>query len=297
MTFSTRVYGFSIGQYIYYLLHYSEDKRILKVLVASLVLIDTLRNALYLQAIWVDLIQDHAAVLLLLKGFPQASLAAEFFTALIILIVQSYFIWKVWELMGENKYRTRLTYIAVLLTLVTFGSSLAIVYEMSRASVHFSQVNVSWATPVIIALSCCLAVDTYITAVLCFIMRRSRTGVASTENMLSMLVRYNVERGLILLISQVAFTGVLAYGNVKRNEVAAAIFYPAGSLYVNTILAVPAAQLAAYEFVACWVGIMPYFDFTRVISNSDENDHGPTMADTFTATTKGPFMVSVRERE
>ncbi|KZT02794.1 cytochrome P450 [Laetiporus sulphureus 93-53] len=59
----------------------------------------------------------------------------------------------------------------------------------------------------------------------------------------------------------------------------------------------PAAQLAAYEFVACWVGIMPYFDFIRVDSTSDGNDHGPTMADAFTVTMEGPFMVSVRERE
>ncbi|OBZ67583.1 hypothetical protein A0H81_12353 [Grifola frondosa] len=36
---------------------------------------------------------------------------------------------------------------------------------------------------------------------------------------------------------------------------------PRNSMDLARVLALPAAQLVAYEFVACWAGILPHFDF------------------------------------
>lgn len=53
----------------------------------------------------------------------------------------------------------------------------------------------------------------------------------------------------------------------------------------------PGAQLAAYEFVAIWASILPFFKITPI----DSRDRLP--ADALTISMDGPFMVKVESIE
>lgn len=66
-----------------------------------------------------------------------------------------------------------------------------------------------------------------------------------------------------------------------------------------TCLPSPAAQLAAYEFVACWAGILPHFDFEPYDGPTPAGGmyQRPTMTEAFTPSLSGPFMVKVRGRD
>ncbi|KAF5372901.1 hypothetical protein D9758_001771 [Tetrapyrgos nigripes] len=50
----------------------------------------------------------------------------------------------------------------------------------------------------------------------------------------------------------------------------------------------PAAQLSAYEFVACWATILPRFEFIKMY------DHEPVMMEAFTACMKGKLDVKIK---
>jgi len=61
----------------------------------------------------------------------------------------------------------------------------------------------------------------------------------------------------------------------------------------------PAAQLAAYEFVACWAGILPHFDITPLKGQAPDGRRyePPKMNDAFTVAMASSFMVEVKARK
>ncbi|OBZ71490.1 hypothetical protein A0H81_08906 [Grifola frondosa] len=61
----------------------------------------------------------------------------------------------------------------------------------------------------------------------------------------------------------------------------------------------PAAQLVAYEFVAFWAGILPYFDFYPLKEETADGRRyeEPRMTEAFTPSLAGPFMVEVCARQ
>ena len=60
----------------------------------------------------------------------------------------------------------------------------------------------------------------------------------------------------------------------------------------------PAMQLVTYEFVACWAGIVPYFDFECLTYDSETGRkvEAPRVAEAFTPAMAGPLMVKVKQR-
>ncbi|KAI0650932.1 cytochrome P450 [Trametes meyenii] len=60
----------------------------------------------------------------------------------------------------------------------------------------------------------------------------------------------------------------------------------------------PAMQLVTYEFVACWAGILPYFDFERLTHDphSGREIEEPAIAEAFTPSMAGPFKIRVKTR-
>ncbi|KAJ3551970.1 hypothetical protein NM688_g4406 [Phlebia brevispora] len=59
----------------------------------------------------------------------------------------------------------------------------------------------------------------------------------------------------------------------------------------------PAAQLVAYEFVACWAGILPYFDFSPMknVLPDGTRYQEPRLIEAFTPSLSCPLMVDVRK--
>ncbi|KAI0677744.1 cytochrome P450 [Trametes maxima] len=61
----------------------------------------------------------------------------------------------------------------------------------------------------------------------------------------------------------------------------------------------PALQLVTYEFVACWAGLLPFFDFER-LTHDPQTGHEigePEIAEAFTPSMAGPLKIRVRARE
>ena len=61
------------------------------------------------------------------------------------------------------------------------------------------------------------------------------------------------------------------------------ILYPV----VTSFMSSPAIQLATYEFVAFFAGILPFFDFAPLYDHTN----GPKLAEGFTPSMSGPMHV------
>lgn len=79
---------------------------------------------------------------------------------------------------------------------------------------------------------------------------------------------------------------------VSRRRVSAA-----SSTLTTRLPSSPAAQLVAYEFVACWAGILPHFDFTPMRGTLPDGRkyQEPRLIEAFTPSLSCPLMVDVRK--
>ncbi|KAI0733911.1 hypothetical protein C8Q72DRAFT_501574 [Fomitopsis betulina] len=204
--------------------------------VLVLLLMDTVRNILNIQSTWMYAIKAHEHIFLILQAFNGASIAAVWLGDLIILVVQGFFIYRIWQLMPLKQLRLTLTTIAYFIEVVSFGAAIGVIYELAHLSLDLDAPR-RQMTPPLLQLSCAVIIDLYIAMSLIFIMAKSQTAFKSTGMILTRLLRYSIERGVLLFLTQLGFFIIFVFGNLRKEELAASIFYAAGTLYMNTLLA------------------------------------------------------------
>ncbi|KZT10143.1 uncharacterized protein LAESUDRAFT_722311 [Laetiporus sulphureus 93-53] len=230
------LYGCALGQAMLYYIHYTADDMFTKGLVAVLLLIETGRNILDVQILWLYLVQNHADIFALLH-YSNSFLVGQLFTAITVLLVQVFFIYKIWQLMDKGRYRTTLTASAIVLSLISFGGGIGVVVGINQVQVDISASEWAYFRPAWVEAAFSLVTDLYIAASLCIILRQSGTGLRPTQTMVSMLIAITVQRGVLLFLAQVALVGTLIWSTLYKNEVASAIYFPAGSIFITTLLA------------------------------------------------------------
>ncbi|KAJ7282060.1 hypothetical protein C8J57DRAFT_1299337 [Mycena rebaudengoi] len=222
------LHGVSCVQAWYYFTH-QKDRWPLKLLVATVMLFDTVHQALISHTVYTYLITNYnnAAEL----GIIVWSLLVEvLFNGLTALLVQTFLTVRIWRLSNGNKL---LTGIATLLVLAEFGCVLAYLALSLGLHTFVELANLKSLSISVNALAA--AGDIFIATTLCGLLLRSRTGFQRSDTMIRKLVVFSVNTGLVT--SACAFASLIAIIFAGKTFIYILFYFMLGRLYCNSLLA------------------------------------------------------------
>lgn len=251
-TFASLIlYGVSILQTFIYYVQYPKDRTPLKLLVAVVLLLDTLHQFLACAGLWSYLVQYYGDFVNLAVMHPPLLLATVV-TSLVSFVVQSFFIWRIWSLStGHFKWIIPL----ILMPFVTAQPVLSIYYTVKGL-----------ITPAIEAVSGPLlttianasngtaaAVDITIAIMLCVLLAMGRTGFSGrTDRMLLRLIIVSVNTGIWTALF--GLLAVILLVTLPQDLVFSGFYFPLCTLYCNMLL----ASLNVRRFVSSTDAGEPY---------------------------------------
>jgi len=219
--------GVAIVQVYYYFTHQS-DPRHLKLLVGTVITLDTIHQALITHTVYTYTVTNFGN----LAGFKSvvwSNSAGVVFNALIALLVQSFLTLRVWRCSNHSKLLTGVIVLFVIAEFVTILMATAWsfqwkTYERLVGLRHFN-VGVNAIT---------VAGDSLIAASLCFFLHRSRTGLSRSDTMIDKLILFTVGTGLLPSIC--AIFSLIFLLVAKRTFIFIGFFFCIGRLYTNCLL-------------------------------------------------------------
>ncbi|KAF8235458.1 hypothetical protein L208DRAFT_757835 [Tricholoma matsutake] len=220
--------GVTYIQSFYYFIDCRTDAWYLKSLVVSTVVLDTVHMLLISHSIYHWLVTNFNNP----SGLEQLvwSAAVEALpTALTSMLVQGFFVLRVWHL--SRSYL--LSGLIVLIVVVGFGCVLAwVILAMQMEAL----VDLLAITPLTIAINAVSAsADVIIAASLVILLSRARTGFKRSDTIINKLILFVVNTGVLTsCIAIAAFISVLASPNTL---IYAPFYFCIGRLYVNSFLA------------------------------------------------------------
>ncbi|OSD07500.1 hypothetical protein PYCCODRAFT_619779 [Trametes coccinea BRFM310] len=224
--FNVLLYGIMITQTYLYFQMYKRDKNWIKLFVICLFVCDTVNCAFDIAFLYMPLVNEFGNVQALnVATWVFATDPAM--TAIIAALVQSFFAWRV-------KVLTR-SWVAVgLIAFCSFaqfcgGLGTAIAVGMIPEFVHFQKFQVI----VIVWLAFSAVADTLITASLVWHLRRNKTGMPVTDDIINRIVRMTVQTGLVTalcaIIDLILFLATPAGLHLIFN-------LPLSKLYTNSLM-------------------------------------------------------------
>ncbi|EIW57476.1 uncharacterized protein TRAVEDRAFT_37938 [Trametes versicolor FP-101664 SS1] len=172
------------SQTVWYFKHYSNDRRVLRYLVAIIWLLDALHLALYLVTMFIYLVQKKGAFF---GQQPLPCRAQLVCNAFAIGLIQSFYASRIWTL---SKKKSLLVVMAIFVT-VTFDSVLTRTVAGYVALVPFD-----------IALSAmCASTDVLLCSSLVTLLARSRPGTVGANRLINKLMLYTVHTGLVTSVN------------------------------------------------------------------------------------------------
>ncbi|OBZ66939.1 hypothetical protein A0H81_13108 [Grifola frondosa] len=236
--FSMILYSCTCAQSVYYARKYPEDGWILKYIILFLWIIDTAIVVLDARCLYTYVIEYHANLIALL-AIP-VPLAAEYMLgACSSLVVQCYFIHKIWYLLGSKWYKYPLTVSGYVLAVASFGGAGGVCYELARSDTWPTALGAARG-PVFVQRVTSIVADWYITFLLCLTLRGSKSDLQRTNRLLNKLIVYTVNRGILTLAIQICQFVICLYTYV--------IEYHANLI---ALLAIPVPLAAEYVLGAC----------------------------------------------
>ncbi|KAJ7132230.1 hypothetical protein C8R44DRAFT_45739 [Mycena epipterygia] len=192
------LYGIGLAQALYYFRSFPKDPIYVKVVVGTLLLLDTAHLACHIKST-----NDWFLVQLMSPLLPLLFCVALFFAYSTIFIVQCAYAARVWILSGKNWI------ITILLVLLAMGQ-LAGGLGQAISTISSKNPNVSHSSPVFaiagkIELSCSLACDFAITGAMVYFLRTSSSGsgIQRTSEVVNKIIVYSISVGLLTSIGTV----------------------------------------------------------------------------------------------
>ncbi|KZT66083.1 hypothetical protein DAEQUDRAFT_768336 [Daedalea quercina L-15889] len=240
MLFSWMVYGGTIAQILYYFQNYPKDKIRVKIFVLFLFALDTVKEITVCNALWYRVVSNRGNVLAA-EFWTPSDYTVWVFSALAIVFVQWFYIHNIWILSRNPWLRILLTAFAVALTLMALAASFAMVYETNLAQTSTEEsetlVFAHLLVPSRLQSVTELATNVYISLSLIFILHGSKSGFRTTDNMISKLITFVVNRGLVLFVLQLL--EVVLYNAGQLGDTRSSLFYyPSSTININTALIV-----------------------------------------------------------
>ncbi|PCH36387.1 hypothetical protein WOLCODRAFT_146238 [Wolfiporia cocos MD-104 SS10] len=235
MSIAWACYGGTLGQTMFYYHNYSKDNLVKKSMVASLLVLDTLKAGGTGTVLWSELVARHGDFFGAL-AWMNGGYVVWMTSALTICIVQSFYIHAIWKLLNGRSHRIPLTCAAMVLVVTGLASAIAFVYEVHRDS---SNVDASLARVMIsgrMQSVMDLAVNAYITVTLSVILHKSRSEQQQTGITISKLITYTVNRGIVLFVLQLLEISLYNAQGHWDSILSEYFFYPISTVNANTIL-------------------------------------------------------------
>ncbi|KAI0822121.1 hypothetical protein BC628DRAFT_698975 [Trametes gibbosa] len=222
-------YGWTVNQCYTYFSAYPNDRRALKSLVATVLVLETFHTILCMHICYYYLTTNYFNPAALEKAVWSINLLGVV-TGAVILASQSFFLRRVW--MIGQKFRP-LVIVAGVLLVGEFGFATAVTVDtFVHPTLHNN--NQAWMNCAGVGMA--VLADTILTAALIFSLHRSRTGIRRTDSLIDLLIMYSINTGLVTgVTNMLSLVFALA---MPDNLIYAAIVIVATKLYANSMLAV-----------------------------------------------------------
>jgi hypothetical protein len=196
------LYGVSCIQAWYYFTH-QEDAWPIRILVLAIMICDTLHQALISHAIYKPLITNYGNFLVL-SNLVWSDLVGVTVTGLTAALVQSFFAFHIWHLSNHN-----VLLVGVIFILILGGLACSISFSVRSLRLHTFAQLVHLKTNSILVNAMPAACDVIITAALCALLHKSRSGFHRSDVMIDKLILFALNTG--------CFTSLCAIGSLIAN--------------------------------------------------------------------------------
>ncbi|KAI5123169.1 hypothetical protein M0805_000870 [Coniferiporia weirii] len=223
------LWGMGCVQMYYYYNRYTEDDWRIKLLVFTVWLFDTTHQGLITHTAYTYLVTEYGNPVFL--GNIVITLLIEvLFSALVVLLVQMFFVLRVWKLSHKNIWIT-----VILLLLVAAEFILSIVYTVKAVGLQTfarltSIVNLSRSINIFGA-----AGDVAIAITLIYLLHSSRTGFRSSDSIINRLIMFSLNTGLLTGLD--ALMSLITITVLPDTFVYILFYVTVSRLYTNSLLA------------------------------------------------------------
>ncbi|KZT66090.1 hypothetical protein DAEQUDRAFT_485811 [Daedalea quercina L-15889] len=243
MVISWMFFGCTIAQVLYYFSNYSQDRIQVKAFVSFLFTLEIVKMIATCNTLWYGVVLNRDNILTALAWMPSADVVWVIST-LTTICVQWYYIRDIWLLLKRKRswIRMLLTITAATLTMVTLAANAAFVYEIyvpSQDSTAWDAASIhsSLHIPGALQASTELVTNILIISSLIFILRGAKSGVRTTDNMISRLNTFLFSRALLLLVLQLVDILLNMTDGELGDIRSTVLYYPSSTINMNTTLA------------------------------------------------------------
>jgi hypothetical protein len=228
------LYGIVVSQTMFYFSRYPKDQPAFKLLVVSLLLLDTMSMIAATHGLYHYLIVNFGN-LEVLQVQVWTVQVEPMIAYTIMLIVQAFFITRIWQLSGRKWIFPS---ILAFFSLSAFGAGVAIVVKVFTFKLWSSSLLPYMKVLVATNKALETAVDALITGALVYYLRRGRSGMQrtnSTNSMIDRLIVFAVNRGAITTFLQLCY--LIAF-EIRPDSMAwVALHIAISKVYTNSLLA------------------------------------------------------------
>ncbi|KAI0668663.1 hypothetical protein C8Q78DRAFT_1081056 [Trametes maxima] len=222
--------GIVFLQMILYYQLYPSDKPRLKLLVLAVGVLDMFHSFLVCDMNWQNLVDNYGNMqyFVQLNGPVEIAVGVAAWTTI---LVQGFFTYRIHTLSKGNWYITSVLIVLSVVRLTSAMVSSAELIHFPILEVFFEHLKANF----LLGLSVSTLIDILITSILCYYLRRRRSGLARTDRLMESLTLYTVETGLITTVNTTA--SVICWAAVPKTLVFYSIFVSINKLYANSLLA------------------------------------------------------------
>ncbi|KIK07237.1 hypothetical protein K443DRAFT_87626 [Laccaria amethystina LaAM-08-1] len=225
--FNTYLYGLVTYQFVVYHNTKFNDPLWIRAVVGILFFTDTLHSAVGVYAAWDMCVTNYANPGVL--GFVDWTIPFTAVATSVAAVVTQFFLGHRAFLLTKSKI-----VVAIIGTLSFLGFVFGI-YAGVRSGIIKEVKNFAPLTPFVICwLGFQTGADLLITAVLTFVLSRSRTGFQKTDSMINRLIRGAIQTGLF--VSIFALADLFSFLLHRDTNLYAMFAFPIGRIYTNTLL-------------------------------------------------------------
>lgn len=226
---SAVLHGVCLLQAFLYFTKYKRDSLFVKTLVGTTVLFDALHLAFISHTIYHYVISNFHSPQKL-EFLTWSVIMEALFTGVNGAIVQTFYTYRVWCLSKKSFF---LTVFILLLILATVGSGTAWVILSMQLQTYRQLLHISPLTITINALS--TTVDVIIATTLCVLLNRARTGFKRSDTVITQLMIFVVNTGVLTTCCAVA--SLISLIASPHSLIYASFYFCIGRFYTNSFLA------------------------------------------------------------
>ncbi|KAJ8597678.1 hypothetical protein M405DRAFT_803429 [Rhizopogon salebrosus TDB-379] len=233
VTLAAVLFGITnVQAFIYFQTHSGTGITVYKLVVVSLWILDALHLALITHCVYYYLVTNYANISALTEIVWSLKLHVVI-DVVIIYEVHALYAYRIWIVSrGRSMRRSRATAIGAF-GILALGVSIVSIRETYQCDLFTDLPGFEWAT--YLSLGEITFIDCVIASSLCYLLATSRTGFSNMDSLLTKLMTYVINTGL--LTSVISIVAVITCAVMPRDFIYLGIEFLIAKLYVNSYIA------------------------------------------------------------